>query len=221
MLKLVNIDEFKSLISEGRGLTKSNLYYVKFPTIAGINAYDLGLLCNNIDIPTRQMTSVDRQLGVTNQKIVYGYANPPISATFRVLNNQKVRDYFQNWQDFILPEYSDNEASFEAKYPNQYVATIHIYQLERAESYPLFSRNFDKKLGPLNINIDIDIDIGKSSIANYHWIIDRAFPVTFTSTGLSDDASEFGSITVEFEYKSWKGEVVSNGKQKSSIFINR
>ena len=84
MIKLGNIDEFKSLISEGRGLARSNLYFVKFPTIAGIVGYDLGLLCNNIDLPTRQLTTVDRQIGITNQKVVYGYANPSISATFRV-----------------------------------------------------------------------------------------------------------------------------------------
>jgi hypothetical protein len=221
MLKLGTIDEFKSLVSEGKGFAKSNLYYVKFPTIAGINAYDLGLLCSSIDLPSRQMASTERQLGVTTQNVVYGYTNANINATFTVLNNQKVREYFESWQQFILPEYSDDEARFEVKYPDQYVATLHIYQLERGQSYPLFNKNFSKKLGPLNLNFDLDIDIGNSTIANYHWIIDRAFPISVTNTALSDADGELSTVSVEFAYKSWKGEKVSNGKQKASIFINR
>ena len=68
MLKLGTIDEFKSLVSEGKGFAKSNLYYVKFPTIAGINAYDLGLLCSSIDLPSRQMAFYRKTVGCNYSK---------------------------------------------------------------------------------------------------------------------------------------------------------
>jgi hypothetical protein len=221
MLKLGTVDEIKSAITDGGGFSKTNLYFVKFPTVAGITGYDMGLLCSNINLPSRQLTSVERDLGVTRQKVVHGYVNPPISATFRVLNDQGVRDYFESWQQFILPEYSDDEARFEAKYPDKYVAPIHIYQLERGKGFPLFNKQFDKKLGPINLSLDIDIDVATPAISNYHWIIDRAFPVNVSSTEMADGSGEIHTITVSFEYKSWKGESVTNGKQKASIFVNR
>lgn len=221
MLKLGTIDEFKSLVASGRGLTKSNLYYVKLPTVNGVNAYDIGLLCNDITLPTRQLSTTDRDFGVSKQSVVYGYVNPSVSMTFRILNDQKVRDYFESWHNFILPHYEgDVEGRFEAKYPNTYMQPVHIYQLERGKSFPLFSKQFDKKIGPFNINIDLDLDIGTSSVANYHWFLDRAYPVSYTSTNLSEGAGEVSTITVEFNYHYWKGESVSNGKQKASITFN-
>ncbi|DAC64039.1 MAG TPA: hypothetical protein HA240_02285 [Candidatus Thalassarchaeaceae archaeon] len=220
MLKLGSIDEFKSAVNSGGGFTKGNLFFVKFPTIKGINAYDLGLLCSQISLPSRQMSSVQRTLGNQTQEVVHGYAITPLSATFRVLNDQKVREYFESWQQFILPEYSEAENSFSARYPDQYTKPIHIYQLERGQSYPLFNKQFEKKLGPINLSFDLDIDIGNKAIANYHWSIDRAFPKSVTSTELQDGGDDITTITVEFEYKNWKGEKVENGKQKSSIFVN-
>ena len=170
MLKLGTIDEFKSVVNDGGGLTKGNLFYVKFPTIQGITAYDLGLLCSDVALPTRQMNSIERDIGVIKQQVVYGFTNPSVSMTFRVLNDQKVREYFERWQQYILPTYDEGEARLEARFPDQYVAPIHIYQLKRAQSFPLFSKQFDVKLGPINLNLDIDLDIGQvEPIASYHW----------------------------------------------------
>lgn len=220
MIKLGNIDDFKSLVSEGRGFAKSNLYYIKFPTIAGINGYNMGLFCSSIDIPTRQLNTVERVLGVTSQNVVYGYTNPAVNASFNVMNDQKVRTYFENWMQYILPEYNDLEANFEARYPDTYVAPVHIYQLRKEKVLPLFSKNFDKKIGPINLNIDIDIDIGKNSVATYHWVLDRAFPVSMTSGSLSDAGSEISQVQVEFNYLKWVGESIENQQTNNSIFIN-
>lgn len=217
MLKIGSIDEFKSSVVAGRGFSKTNLYFVKFPVIAGITGYDLGLFCSQISLPNRQLASIPRRIGITTEEVVYGYVNTPISATFRVLNDQKVRNYFESWQQYILPEYSEEGARYEAKFPDNYMQPLHIYQLERGTSFPLFNKNFDKRLGPININFDLDIDIGTQAIANYHWFIDRAYPSSITSGDFNDASGEITTITVEFQYKSWKGEVVESGKQKASI----
>ena len=221
MLKLGTIDEIKSAVASGRGFAKSNLYYVKFPTVAGISAYDVGLLTNSITLPQRQLTGVGREIGMDTQQVVHGYVNSDIDMSFRVLNNQKVREYFENWQQFILGRYSDDEARYNVKYPDKYVAPLHIYQLERGKGFPLFNKQFDKKIGPININLDIDIDIATPTISNYHWVIDRAFPIGLNSGQLSDEEEGIQTINVTFSYKSWTGEKVTNGKQKASIFVNR
>lgn len=220
MLKLGTIDEFKSVVNNGGGFTKGNLFYVKFPTIQGLNAYDLGLLCSDVALPTRQMNSIERDIGVIKQQVVYGFTNPSVSMTFRVLNDQKVREYFERWQQYILPTYDEGEARLEARFPDQYVAPIHIYQLKRAQSFPLFSKQFDVKLGPINLNLDIDLDIGQvEPIASYHWHLDRAYPISQTSSNLSEGDGEVSTVTVEFAYKSWRAEKL-DGKQSASIIIN-
>lgn len=220
MLKLGTIDEFKSVVQEGGGVAKGNLFFVKFPTIQGITAYDLGLLCNDVALPTRQMNAIERDIGVIKQQVVYGFTNPSVSMTFRVLNDQKVREYFERWQQYILPTYDEGEARLEARFPDQYVAPIHIYQLKRAQSFPLFSKQFDVKLGPINLNLDIDLDIGQvAPLSTYHWHLDRAYPISQTASNLSDAEGDISTLTIEFAYKSWRSEKL-DGKQSSSIIIN-
>lgn len=219
MLKLGTIDEFKSTVESGNGFTKGNMYFVKFPTIQGITAYDIGLLTSSVALPSRQLETTQRQIGVDRQLVVYGYNNPSVSMTFRVLNDQKVREYFESWQQYILPIYSDEEARREARFPDQYVAPIHIYQLERARSFPLFSKQFDKKIGPFNVNIDIDLDIGQvQPLANYHWVLDRAYPVSQTASELGEGDGDISTVTIEFAYKSWRARKIEGAQDVSIIF---
>tara|TARA_B110000503_G_scaffold138979_1_gene226251 strand:+ start:469 stop:1146 length:678 start_codon:yes stop_codon:yes gene_type:complete len=221
MLKLGTIDEFKTYVNEGKGFAKANLYYVKFPTIQGINPYQMGLLTASIDLPSRQLETIDRKIGISAQKVVYGYVNPNVTMTFNVLNDQRVRKYFESWQQYILPTYDeDGEGRLEARFPDQYVAPIHIYQLERGKSFPLFSKQFDKRVGPFNINIDLDIDIGTEPQATYHWFLDRAYPVSITNTALSDGDNGLSTTTIEFQYKNWKARTVEAGKSDASIIFN-
>ena len=222
-VKLGNIDEFKSLVSSSGGLAKQNLYYVKLPRVEIGDAdpsYELGLFCTNIDVPSRQITTVDRMVGTSAQKVASGYVNPSLNATFRVMNDQRVREYFEQWQRFVLPEYNDAaENRFEAKYPDTYMKPLHIYQLERGQSFPLLDKQFDVSLGPVNLNFGIDIDIGTNVKSTYHWIIERAFPVSISAEPFGDEANQISTITIEFAYNKWKSEK-TNGKQKASIILN-
>ncbi len=119
--------------------------------------------------------------------------------------------------NIFYQSYSEEGARYEAKFPDNYMQPIHIYQLERGVSFPLLNKNFDKKLGPININFDLDIDVGTQVYANYHWFVDRAYPSSITSGEFGDASGDISTITVEFQYKSWKGETVAKGDQKASI----
>lgn len=222
-VKLGNIDEFKSLVSDGKGMAKQNLYYVQLPRVdigSNANNYELGLFCSAIDIPTRQITTVDRALGTSMQKVASGYVVPTLNATFRVMNDQRARSYFEKWQSYTIGEYDDgSENRFDVKYPDQYMKPLHIYQLERGQSFPLLDKQFDLSVGPINLNFGIDIDIGTNVKANYHWIIDRAYPTTVTSEPFGDEANNISTIQVEFSYNKWHGEP-TNGQQKASIVVN-
>ena len=210
MFKPVSIDEFKALISKGGGFAKSNLYYVHIPFTVG-ETRSVGFFCKSITLPSRQLNTINREVGIDNQKTVYGHQFNDVSMTFRVLNDQVTRQFFEEWQKAIVKPVTDgNEANYDIAFPDSYVGSIHIYQLERGVSFPAFNRQKDVSLGPININLDLDIDIGLTGKTVYHWVLERAYPVTFQSETLSDDnKDQISEINVEFAYKSWSGERVS------------
>jgi hypothetical protein len=212
MLRDGSIEEFKANVSQGGGFAKPNLYYVQLPTIAGIAPYNIGLLTQELDLPTRQLTTVERNIGIVKQQVSYGYVNQGIAMTFRVLNNHGVREYFEKWHQYVLGEYGTNEGHYGARYANEYVKPITIYQLERGVSFPFFSKQFDKKLGPFNINLDIDID-------KYKWTINRAFPLSITHGALGDVETGISTLQVAFEYKDFRGQIMQTNEDKGFSFV--
>ena len=146
MLKSGTIEELKSIVSKGRGLARTNLYYVYLPSLEHHSSYELGVLCTNVTLPARQLTTVQRELGIVKQDVVYGFVNPNVSMTFRVLNDQSVREYFEEWQRLALEKYDDIEGRYESSYPDQYCKKVEIFQLEKGVSYPIYDKQIE--LGP-------------------------------------------------------------------------
>ena len=216
MLRSGSIEELKSIASKGRGFARTNLYYVYLPSIdLEKSSYEYGVLCSSVQLPSRQLTSVQRELGVVKQDVAYGFVNPEVTMTFRVLNDQGAREYFEQWQNLALNRYDDIEGRFESSYPDQYCKKVEIYQLEKGVSYPLINKEID--LGPINFNLDLDI--GTQLDKNYKWTLDRAYPITVTNETFSDDAqNEISTISVSFSYQYWQGEKLSpNNKLKNSV----
>ena len=95
----LNIDEFKSAISSGGGLAKSNLFLVSLPTnIPGqpiISSRTLNLICKDVVLPGRQITTNERVVGMKPVKHAYGYLEDDVSMTFHVLNDYKIKTYFE------------------------------------------------------------------------------------------------------------------------------
>lgn len=202
MLKSGTIEELKSIVSKGRGFARTNLYYVYLPSFGSENSYEYGVLCTSVQMPSRQLTTVQREIGVSRQDVVYGYVNPSVTMTFRVLNDQGAREYFEKWQRKALRQYDDIEGRYESNYADEYCKKVEIYQLERGVSFPIYDKQIE--LGPINLNFDIDI--GTSFEKNYKWTLDRAFPISVTNETFSDGASnEISTISVDFSYHFWEG----------------
>jgi hypothetical protein len=209
MFRPGTIDEFKSIVTKGKGFAKTNLYHVQLPTLGnGPNGKALGFLCSSVALPSRDLMAVERRVGIDLQQVVHGFQNPPVSMTFRVLNDQYARNYFEYWQENIVKPYGA-EGRYIVNYPDNYCFPIHIYQLEKGVSYPVFNKQVDFSLGPININLDFDLDAGRSGKANYHWILERAYPTTVSQETFSDGEGAISEITVSFTYKSWKGEKIN------------
>ena len=216
MLRSGTVEELKSIASNGRGFARTNLYYVYLPSIQrSSSAYEHGVLCTSVSLPSRQLSTVQRELGVVKQDVAYGFVNPSVSMTFRVLNDQGTREYFETWQRAIVGQYDDIEGRYEAAYPDEYCKKIEIYQLEKGISFPIYNK--DVSLGP--INLSFDLDVGTKLEKNYRWTLDRAFPINVTNETFTDASSnEISQLTVEFSYHYWEGEkIVPNNKLKRAL----
>ena len=69
----MSVDEFKSLVTNKRGLARSNLYRVKLPALPGASSREINLLCKNVTLPGRQIVTSERRIGVKTEKIPYGF----------------------------------------------------------------------------------------------------------------------------------------------------
>lgn len=201
-----NIDEFKSLISASGGMAKTNLYFVVIPPAPASRMRSLSFFCKTIQLPSRQIATLNREVGIDNQKVAYGHAFADVSMTFRVMNDQYTREFFNEWQNRIVRRSSGEEGDYSIAFQDTYVTNVEIYQLKRGVALPAFNRTKDLALGPININLDLDIDIGTTSSTTYKWTLERAYPVTFQQESLSDEEKGgMSEITVEFAYQRWNG----------------
>lgn len=133
-----SVETLKGEISRGGGVAKGNLYRVLMPLIpriyinlTGVDVpypQSMNVLCKNISMPGRQLTTIDREIGVVQQKVAYGYTNEDVSMTFIGLNDFVVRKYLEDWQNFALNERN------ELRYKNEYARTITIQQLNQDHS---------------------------------------------------------------------------------------
>ena len=207
-----SIEDFKSLVTSRGGLARPNLFSVLLPNI-GTNAEspkNLGFLCSNITLPSRKLATVQREIGADRQDVVYGFNNPEVSMTFRVLNNQGARRYFEEWQGLIHQKIDDQEGRYQVNYADNYCFPVHIYQWKKGWSIPIANKSKDFKLGPLNINLDLDLDLGTKGTKNYHWLLDRAYPVSITYETFAEGQNEVSQFNIDFAYKSWVGEFMSD-----------
>lgn len=206
------IDQFKSAVGKGNGFARANLYSVLLPSFGSgaDTARNLSLFCSSVSLPARQLSTVERTIGVDTQKVAYGYVNDDVSMTFRVLNDQATREYFENWQKTVLG-LGEQDGEAVVNYADDYCFPVHIYQLRKGTSLPVLDRDFNVGLGPINVNLNVDLDIGTSGLATYHWILERAYPVSIQNETLSDASQNTVSeITVQFAYKKWKGEKMTS-----------
>ena len=192
MFRPGSVDEFKSVFGAKGGAARPNLYHVLLPRIDGQSPKDMSFMCTSVTLPSRQISTVAREIGADIQQVAYGFNNPEVSMTFRVMN-ERVGDA--------------GEGRYVAGYADTYCQQVHIYQLEKGFTTPLFNISKDINLGPISLNLDIDVDAGTSGSANYHWLLDRAFPKSIQYETFTDASqNEISQFTVEFSYKSWQGE---------------
>ena len=200
MANIPTIDTLKAQFTKSGGPALANLYYVELPIIPGTNlsAEERNLLCKATRIPGRQLATLDRSLGIQNQKIVNGYAVAEVTLSFHLLNDYKVRQYFEAWQQRAVDQQSQ-----QIKYSDEYKFPVKIYQLKKGVGFNLFDFNF--KLPFFNSIINIDIEAASNPSIVYGVELDKSFPITMNGIDLSDASeNQIVELSVDLSYKNWK-----------------
>jgi len=225
------ITDLSAAITAGDGVARPNLFWVQFPNIgSSVSAREMGLMCREVQLPSRQITTVERPIGPVQTKVPYHHLTEAINMRFMVLNNASVRKYFEEWQNNIVPganEGKDYERKQEVAYYNEFVRDITIFQLKKNFELSLFAKKFDfpipnfvknalrnsggltfdNDLFSLNIGVDgINAGLALDGNTSYKCELYDAYPISIQYDELSDDASNtFGTINVSFQFRNWSG----------------
>ena len=147
----MNVDNFKSLISKRGGLAPANRYavYMPLPLISfdpqeiiakafgqgadtGANFFndprDVSILCDQVTMPGRQITTTDLQNNMLNVKLPYGYMNDDVTMSFHITNDHYAKKLFENWMGKII-----DKNKLTLKYRSSYATDIIIQQLDQRD----------------------------------------------------------------------------------------
>ena len=207
----MSVDQIKAIASSRLGFARSNQYLVELPSLSGgggglggllssfvpsipgvvgagvASTNELNILCKNATLPGKQITTVDRRIGMTFEKIAYGYAVDDVNMTFYVMNDYGVRNYFDEWRKKIV-----DEETFQVSYKSEYSYPVKIHQLRRPQV------GVNANVGPVSVNIGF----GSGSVYSVELL--DAFPTTFSAIDLSNDLDGLVEMTVSLSYTNWK-----------------
>lgn len=226
------IEDFQATVAQGQGLAQTNMYRVSLPIInegGGETASAMNLLCKATVLPGKTMMTTQRQIGINKENIANGYAIEDVSMSFYVLNDMKVRKYFEEWIESTV-----NQETYEIGYYNEYVRDIKIDVFRKGKSFPLYNkqltalrkipsaiRNVLPKIGPINLrDAEIDLDIVTPDELIYTCSLIEAYPVAMGAINLTGEQNELMEVNVTFTYRNWKGEFYDTSKYKPEIVSN-
>lgn len=199
---MASIETLKGIIGAGAGPALAHQYLVQLPAIAGssLAASERNALCKATRLPGRQIQTIDRSIGLMNQKMATGYGVAEVTLAFHILNDYKTRDYFERWQNLAVDQNTQ-----QIQYSDNYKFPVQIYQLKKGQSFQLFDRTFGASIGPLDIDFNIDIELNRSATGAYAVELEKAFPTTMNGIDLADASTDQTlEISIDLSYKNWK-----------------
>ncbi len=212
-----SIDRIKSTINQRGGIARPNNFLVELPSLPGFDRANdnLNILCRSATIPSKQILTSDRRIGMEFEKVAYGYAVDDVSMSFLLTNDYYVRKYFDRWKNLIIGEDKQIVA-----YKDNYQKPVVIHQLRN--SIPSSSNSItigDKVTGPTLSNIvnnTINNTVNsvastlqsKSSInatiSTYSVELINAFPTTVSQIDFNNEQDGILELTVAMSYTNFK-----------------
>lgn len=206
---MASINQLKSYVSKSFGIAQANQYMVQLPGGSAIDKRAINVLCKNVTLPGKQITTIDRNIGIYNEKVANGFLVDDVSMTFHVLNDYATKYYFDQWISNVFGfTGTDERESGSVRYKNEYAYRISIHQLRKPQA------RFGFDVGPL----DLDLDVGGDVI--YAVDLIDAFPTSINTIQLSDELDGLVEINVQFSYTDWQVKKVKTSPLSGSTNVN-
>ena len=148
----LSVNTLKSSITNQGGLARQNRYLVELPGVLGnvrVNEdgtgqgvvdqfnlaasgmgsyYTMSLMFRSTNMPGKQILSLDRRVGLTYNKVAYGYASEDVSMTFQLTEGYNIKDYFEGWQQMAVVSKGTSNAHY-PRYLDEYARDVTVSQL--------------------------------------------------------------------------------------------
>lgn len=168
----MSIDNLKSIISKRGGLAKTNRFQIFFTPPQGsllgakglIGALtsggglksmindprDISLLCENVTIPGRQITTLDYQADKQAVKIPYSFINEDVTCSFLLTNDYYMKTMFDDWLEQVF-----NTETYRAKFKKDFTSDVVIQQLNE-KNIPVYGVRLENAFPTTITGITLD-----------------------------------------------------------------
>ena len=207
--RMMGIDDFLGSVSRGGGIAMSNMFEVQLPPVANVNGMQKGMsiLCSKVDLPMRQVTTIESRSGVDVEKVAYGYAVADVAMSFYLLNDYSAKQYFEAWQNLAV-----NQQTYELGYksgPGGYGKQVKIHQLAaltgqfnpQAERSAIARRG---RKGPIQFDGKAKDRALEKVI--YTCVLEKAFPTTLNSIEMNSEQGGLVEVSIQLSYTDWRSE---------------
>jgi hypothetical protein len=216
------VDQFKSLVSAKGGLARNNLWRVKLPSLPGARSEEMNILCRDVQLPGRQITTNTFNYGLIQERVANGFLIQDVSMTFHVLNDYGVREYFETWQNLAT-----NTNTYEVGYKKDYSRDVEIEQFKKVKSLPQrYRQEFSSGIGNALPKIS-DFELGETilglndqlnDLVIYKCKLIDAFPTTMNAIQLNNEMDGIVELNIQLSFTDWKAPfVVSPSNLKDAL----
>ena len=164
----------RSTVSRRGGFATSEKFQVIFQN-PPVTLTDLTYLCENVALPTKSISGVDKLIYGVNYQMPYRQAFPEIAMTFYCTKDMIEKKTFDLWQELIV-----NPTTGDLKFYEDYVCDITISKFAKDA-----------------------IDFNATPV--YKIILEKAWPSIVAEVQLTHSAgNEITRLPVTFQYKKWR-----------------
>lgn len=169
----MSIDSLKSTIGKRGGLAKANRFQVIFTPPQGsllsigqglIGAItsggglqsmindprDISMLCENITLPGRQITTMEYMAEKQTVKIPYSFMNEDVQCTFLLTNDYYMKNIFDDWVEKVF-----DDKKFRAKFKKDFTSDVVIQQLNN-KNIPIYGVRLENAFPTTVAGITLD-----------------------------------------------------------------
>ena len=166
------IDRLKGILSNRNDIAYANRFRVEIPEL--FESEDFSILCRRVNMPGKQIMSVERRIGMSYQKIAYGYAVDDVNISFLLTGDMYAKRVFEDWQMEAVQTLEQGEVQFHfPRYKTQYTKDVRIIAMD------------------------------KDGRDIYEVVLVQAYPTTVNAIEYSDDNDGILQLDVQLSYKRW------------------